>query len=76
MSLYICVCVYFNNKEKGSASGKEPPCQCRKCKKHRFDSWVGKIPWRRTWQYPLQYSLPENPMNRGAWWTTSTMSQI
>ena len=19
------------------------------CKRHRFDSWVGKIPWRRAW---------------------------
>ena len=25
-------------------SGKEPPCQCRRC---GFDPWVGKIPWRR-----------------------------
>ena len=25
--------------------------------------WVGKIPWRSTWQY----SYLENPMNRGAW---------
>ena len=20
------------------------------CKRHRFDPWVGKIPWRRVWQ--------------------------
>ena len=26
------------------ACGKEPTCQCRICKKHRFDPWVGKIP--------------------------------
>ena len=32
------------------ASGKETACQCRKCKRHGFDSWVGKIPWRRAWQ--------------------------
>ena len=25
-------------------SGKEFICQCRR---HRFDPWVGKIPWRR-----------------------------
>ena len=24
--------------------------QCRKYRRFRFDSWVGKIPWRRTWQ--------------------------
>jgi len=34
----------------GGASGKEPACECRKHKRHRFDPWVGKIPWRRKWQ--------------------------
>ena len=34
----------------GSASGKELACQCRRCKRHRFDPWVGKILWRREWQ--------------------------
>ena len=28
-------------------SGKESTCQCRR---HRFNPWVGKIPWRRKWQ--------------------------
>ena len=28
-------------------SGKESICQCRR---HGFDLWVGKIPWRREWQ--------------------------
>ena len=27
-------------------SSKEPACQCRKHKRHEFDLWVGKIPWR------------------------------
>ena len=30
----------------GGASGKEPACQCRRCKGCGFDPWVGKIPWR------------------------------
>ena len=30
----------------GGTSGKEPACQCRRQKRCRFDSWVGKIPWR------------------------------
>ena len=30
----------------GSASGKEPACQCRRLR-HGLDPWVGKIPWRR-----------------------------
>ena len=29
------------------ASGKEPACQCRGLKRHRFDPWVGKFPRRR-----------------------------
>ena len=29
-------------------SGKESICQCRRS---RFDSQVGKIPWRRKWQH-------------------------
>ena len=31
----------------GGARGKEPECQFRRLKKPGFDSWVGKIPWRR-----------------------------
>ena len=33
----------------GSA-GKVLICQCRRLKRHGFDLWVGKIPWRRKWQ--------------------------
>ena len=35
-------------------------------KKHRFEPWVGKIPWKRPWQ-PTPLSCLENPMDRGAW---------
>ena len=37
------------------ASGKEPPCQCRRCKRHRFDSLEGMathasiLDWRIPW---------------------------
>ena len=34
----------------GDASGKEPPCQCRRHKRCGFSPWVGKILWRRAWQ--------------------------
>ena len=34
----------------GVASGKEPVCQGRRCKRHRFDPWVRKISWSRKWQ--------------------------
>ena len=41
----------------GSA-GKEPACQFRRHKRHRFDPWVRKIPWSRKWQPALVF-LPE-----------------
>ena len=34
----------------------------------RFESQVGKIPWRR--EYPFQYSCLENSMDRGVWRAT------
>ena len=36
---------------------KNPLCQCRRHKRHRFDSWVRKIPWSRKWQ-PAPVFLP------------------
>ena len=41
----------------GSTSGKELTCLRGRCKRHRFDPWVRKIPWRRAWQ-PTPVSLP------------------
>ena len=35
-------------------SSEESACQCRR---HRFDPWAGKIPWRRKWQ-PTPVFLP------------------
>ena len=29
---------------------KNPPANNRSLKRHGFDPWVGKIPWRRKWQ--------------------------
>ena len=53
----------------GGTSGKEPIYQCREHKRHRFNPWVRKIPWRRA-RNPLQYSCLENPRDKGAWWAT------
>ena len=41
--------VDFTRGFPGDAS-KEPTCQCRRHKRLGLDSWVVKIPWRRTWQ--------------------------
>ena len=38
-------------------------------RRHGFDPWVGKIPWRRKWQSTLVFLLG-NPMDRGAWQAT------
>ena len=38
-------------------SGKESTCQCRRCRRCRFDLWVRKIPLRRKWQ-PTPVFLP------------------
>ena len=46
--LYVCVCVCVGFP--GGVSGKEPIRQCRRRKKCRFNSWVGKIPWRKACQ--------------------------
>ena len=41
----------------GGASGKEPASQCRRHKRHGFDPWVRKIPWRRA-RLPTPVLLP------------------
>ena len=45
---------------------KSTPASAGRHKRHRFDPWVGKIPWMRTWQPPPIF-LPEESMDRGAW---------
>ena len=48
-------------------SGKEPTCQCRRC---RFYPWVRKIPGVGNGN-PLEYSCLENSMDRGGWRATA-----
>ena len=38
----------------GGSDDKESACQCRR---HEFDLWMGKIPWRRKWK-PTPVFLP------------------
>ena len=44
-----------------SASGKR-----RRHKRHSFDIWVRKVPWRRAWQ-PTPVFLLENTTDGGVW---------
>ena len=50
----------------GGASGKEPACQCRRCKRYQFNPWVRKIPGGGHGN-SLQVCL-EKAMDRGTWW--------
>ena len=50
-------------------SGKESTCQCRRL---RFNPWVWKGEGNGN---PLQYSCPEDPMNRVVWRLQSMESQ-
>ena len=59
----------------GGASGKGSVYKCRRCKRHRFDPWFRKITGVGNGK-PFQYSsCLENPMYRGAWWSTVHGSQ-
>ena len=53
----------------GGTSGKEPSCQCRRCKRLGFDPGLGRSHGRGH-DNPLQYSCLENPMDRGDWQAT------
>ena len=65
----------------GGASGKEPPA-----KEGRRHKRYGLSPgWERStgggYGYPLQYSCPENPMDRGIWqsidqWVAKSWRQL
>ena len=45
----------------GGASGKEFACQCRRPKRHGFDPWARKIPWKRSWEPTPILSPEESP---------------
>ena len=53
----------------GSATGKEPAYQCRSHKRHEFNPWVEKIPWRRAWQSTPVF-LPGESHGQKAWRAT------
>ena len=58
-TLHVCGFEVSNGQSgfPGSSRGKESACQCRKRRRHGFDPWVVKIPWRREWQ-PTPAFLP------------------
>ena len=50
----------------GGASGKEPTCHGGRHERYGFDPWVGKIPWRRTWQPTLVSEEPGGLQSPGS----------
>ena len=57
--IYLRVDVCIICASQVAPSGKEP-AQCRRLTRRGFDSWVGKIPWRRTWQPTLVFLSRES----------------
>ena len=56
MYTYIHIHIYIHRLPRWH-SGKESTCQRRRCKKRRFDPWVGKMAWSVKWQ-PASVFLP------------------
>ena len=63
VSLHIHICNEMGFP--GATSGKEPTCQFRRCKRNRFDLWVGKMPWWRKWK-PTPVFLPGESHGQGS----------
>ena len=47
-------------------TGKQTACQCRKHKRHGFNPWVGKLPWKWKRQPALVF-LPGKSLEKGTW---------
>ena len=46
---------------------KNPPASAGRCKRHRFDPGVRKIPWRRTWQRTPAFLPGERNLVTKSW---------
>ena len=53
----VSICCLLGSSFPGGTSDKEPVSQCSRCRRLRFDSWVGKIPGSGAWQ-PTPIFLP------------------
>ena len=49
------VTIVFKKGLPGGDGDKESTCQRRRHKRHGFNPWVGKIPWRKEWQLTLVF---------------------
>ena len=53
----ILLAAIFRVGFPSGVTGKEPTCQCRRHKRHRFNPWARKIPCSRKW-HPIPAFLP------------------
>ena len=56
-------------------SGKESICQCRRCKRCKFNPWLRRIPWSRKWQFTPVFLPGKFHGQRGLGGQQSTGSQ-
>ena len=57
--------LYIKRASQVALVGKNPPANVGDAgKRHRFYSWVAKVPWRREW-LPTPVFLLENLMDHG-----------
>ena len=61
--MYINTLISLSSRASPMALWKRNCLQCMRHRRHGFDPWVGKIPWRRKWQ-PTPAFLPEKPHGR------------
>ena len=64
----LCLVFWYHNRVSRVTLviKKKPTCQCRRHKRHRFNPWVRKIPWRRKWQ-PIPIFLPGKSHGQRIW---------
>ena len=51
----------------GGSVVKNLPANARRCRRHEFDPWVRKIPWRKKWQLTPVF-LSGKSHGQRAWW--------
>ena len=68
--VFLGLTFHLANCSQGLSSGKESACQCRRCKKRRFNPWVGKMgDGMATHSSILGWRIP-GTKERGGLWST------
>ena len=57
LNLKVLIVGLHTHRFLGDSVVNNIACQCRRCKRCRFNPWVSKIPWKRAWQ-PTPVFLP------------------